>query len=147
MMSVLGCGDEDMALILKALGFREQRTTNEAGVETVQWLQRSRREERRPRPQKPEAAPRRNDGERKPEGDARADGGRRGQQGPRRDRTADGRDERPRGDFKKGEFKKGGHKKDDHKAHGKPPARKPEKPFVVDPDSPFAALSALKFKK
>jgi hypothetical protein len=24
---------------------------------------------------------------------------------------------------------------------------KPDKPFVVDPDSPFAALAALKFRK
>ena len=27
------------------------------------------------------------------------------------------------------------------------PPRRPEKPFVVDPDSPFAALAALKFRK
>jgi ATP-dependent RNA helicase SUPV3L1/SUV3 len=133
MMSVLGCGEEDMALILKSLGFREQRTKNEAGEETVQWLQRSRRDERRPRQSKPAPSQAKSDGERKHEGGKRHEGGRRNQHGPRRERGHEEREDRPKGEHRK--------------PHGKPAPRKPEKPFVVDPDSPFAALAALKFKK
>jgi superfamily II DNA/RNA helicase len=131
LMSVLGCGEEDLAQILRSLGFRDVRSTNEAGQEVVLWQQRPRRDERKPRP-KP--APR----------EARSDG-------PRPERT------------------KGAHRKGDQERRGKPASERPgsqqpgqsgqsrqpqqerpkrkEKPFVVDPDSPFAALAQLKFQK
>jgi len=125
LMSVLGCGEEDLAQILRSLGFREVRSKNEAGAEVVLWQQRQRREERRPRP-KPAAR------------EARSEA-------PRR--------ERHKGPpHKGGEARKGKGEGERERgpqgrpAHAGPPKRK-EKPFVVDPDSPFAALAQLKFQK
>ncbi|MFO0474003.1 MAG: helicase-related protein [Alphaproteobacteria bacterium] len=125
LMSVLGCGEEDLAQILRSLGFREVRSKNEAGAEVVLWQQRQRREERRPRP-KPAArearseAPRRERHKGPPHKGGEA-------------RTGKGEGERERGP-------------QGRPAHAGPPKRK-EKPFVVDPDSPFAALAQLKFQK
>ena len=127
LMSVLGCGEEDLAQILRALGFRETRQKNEAGVEVVLWQQRQRRDERRGRP--------------KPAREARGDD-------KRPERKA--RDERPVGEAKPGKGRRGGapdERSRKESPRDTPPPRRKEKPFVVDPDSPFAALAQLKFKK
>jgi ATP-dependent RNA helicase SUPV3L1/SUV3 len=123
LMSVLGCGEEDLAQILRSLGFRDVRSKNEAGEEVVLWQQRPRRDERKPRT-------------RPPQREARSDE-------PRRDR--------PKGAQRKGEHDRKGKDSQERPGHGRPqpsaaPKRK-EKPFVVDPDSPFAALAQLKFQK
>jgi ATP-dependent RNA helicase SUPV3L1/SUV3 len=123
LMSVLGCGEEDLAQILRSLGFRDVRSKNEAGEEVVLWQQRPRRDERKPRA-------------RPPQREARSDE-------PRRDR--------PKGAQRKGEHDRKGKDSQERPGHGRPqpsaaPKRK-EKPFVVDPDSPFAALAQLKFQK
>ncbi len=144
MMSVLGCGEEDLAQVLRGLGFREARVKNEAGEETTQWQQRPRREERRhkPRPQRTEAArpPRRAAVTAAPYGTPATEPAppkeervpqREERQAPRPEHKARGKDRKPR--------------RDDDK--DRPRERRPEKPFVVDPDSPFAALAALKFRK
>jgi ATP-dependent RNA helicase SUPV3L1/SUV3 len=123
LMSVLGCGEEDLAQILRSLGFRDVRSKNEAGEEVVLWQQRLRRDERKPR-------------SRPPAREARPDE-------PRRDR--------PKGAPRKGEQDRKGKGGDERPAKGRPqpsaPPRRKEKPFVVDPDSPFAALAQLKFQK
>ena len=146
MMSVLGCGEEDLAQVLRGLGFRETRVKNEAGEETTQWAQRARRDERRakPAPRKLESAhvPRRAVSPvvatpygqpaaepRVPESvsaPARAE-----RKGPKPEQKPRHNDRKPRRD-NEGE---------------RPRERRPEKPFVIDPDSPFAALAALKFQK
>lgn len=127
LMSVLGCGEDDLAQILRALGFRDTRTKTEAGEETVLWQQRMRRDERRVRA--------------KPKREARGDD-RRGERKTRDDQSA--------AEAKQGKGRKGGspdeRSRKDHQRENLPPRRK-EKPFVVDPDSPFAALAQLKFKK
>jgi len=123
LMSVLGCGEEDLAQILRSLGFRDVRSKNEAGEEVVLWQQRLRRDERKPR-------------SRPPARETRPDE-------PRRDR--------PKGAPRKGEQDRKGKGGDERPAKGRPqpsaPPRRKEKPFVVDPDSPFAALAQLKFQK
>ncbi|MEQ1866211.1 MAG: hypothetical protein ABL996_16360, partial [Micropepsaceae bacterium] len=145
MMSVLGCGEEDLAQVLRGLGFREAKVKNEAGEETTQWQQRARRDERRPKPaaRKPEAArPQRRQvnlvaapyGQpatepRPPESVAEPQ--RVAYKGPRPDHKPRPKDQKPR--------------RDDERERVKP--RRADKPFVVDPDSPFAALAALKFQK
>ena len=129
MMSVMGCGDDDLAQVLRALGFRDRREKNEAGEEVVHWNTRQKRDERRAKPQR-SPAPRRSavpvsapygapSGEPAAADAAPRQERKRKEHKPRKDE----RDDRPR------------------------PQRKPEKPFVVDPDSPFAALAALKFRK
>ncbi len=124
MMSVLGCGEEDLSLILRALGFRDVKSKNEAGEETTLWHQRHKREDRRPKPTVEKEAKRSGDHRRK---DRHAGGGKPG--GKRHDRRPASEGQAPQ-----------------HAPKPQPP-RKKEKPFVVDPDSPFAALAALKFQK
>jgi ATP-dependent RNA helicase SUPV3L1/SUV3 len=123
LMSVLGCGEEDLAQILRSLGFRDVRSKNEAGEEVVLWQQRPRRDERKPRA-------------RPPQREARPDE-------PRRDR--------PKGAQRKGEHDRKGKEGQERPGQGRPqpsgPPKRKEKPFVVDPDSPFAALAQLKFQK
>ena len=128
LMSVLGCGEDDLAQILRALGFRDTRSKTEAGEEVVVWQQRLRRDERR----------------------GRAKPGREARVGDRRD-DRKAREDQPAAEAKKGKGRKGGgsaderSRKDPHREN--PPPRRKEKPFVLDPDSPFAALAQLKFKK
>jgi hypothetical protein len=145
MMSVMGCGEEDLAHVLRGLGFRETKVKNEAGEETTQWQQRARREERRPKPapRKPDTArPQRRPAvlvaapygqpatEPRPV-EIRAEPARKAHTGPRPDHKPRPTDHKPR--------------RDDERERPKP--RRADKPFVVDPDSPFAALAALKFQK
>jgi ATP-dependent RNA helicase SUPV3L1/SUV3 len=153
MMSVLGCGEEDMAQVLRSLGFRDSKTKTEAGEETTQWQMRQRREERRPRPQRqqrrpqqrpaPSAAP-------APYGQptaevATAAPGEQAQQQRREHREHRGKDQRHKDHRSKDQGPKDHKPKQQHQQKDRP--RRPEKPFVVDPDSPFAALAALKFQK
>jgi ATP-dependent RNA helicase SUPV3L1/SUV3 len=131
MMSVLGCGEEDLALVLRSLGFRDQRTKNEAGEEVVQWQARQRRDERKTKPRQPQQhKPRRQATVSVPYG------------APSEEAPAapSGEAPKPRHEHKRKERK--GEREDKPR-----PQRRPEKPFVVDPDSPFAALAALKFRK
>ena len=113
---------------MRALGFRDVVAKNEAGVETTLWHQRHKREDRRPK-----AAPQ---GEARSE--ARAQGDKR-----RKERFAGvGAPASPRPDRRQPPAEAAANPK-----QGKPAPRKKDKPFVVDPDSPFAALAALKFQK
>ena len=123
MMSVLGCGDDDMAHILRSLGFRDVRIKSETGEETTQWQQRQRREESRQKPRPQRAAPKAPivTEQHKPEGLTAAK-------------------PKERREHKRVEPQK-------LRQNPERSPRRPEKPFVVDPDSPFAALSALKFQK
>ncbi|MCE9523432.1 MAG: disulfide oxidoreductase [Alphaproteobacteria bacterium] len=149
MMSVLGCGEEDLAHVLRGLGFREAREKNEAGEEILKWQLRPRREERRPkaRPTRPE--PQRNNARprssvpsampygqpatepTKPSVPARSEPSRAERKGPRPDHKPKPKDHGPRRENEGERVRE----------------RRPEKKFVVDPDSPFAALAALKFQK
>jgi ATP-dependent RNA helicase SUPV3L1/SUV3 len=133
MMSVLGCGEEDLSLILRALGFRDVTSKNEAGVETTLWHQRHKRDDRRPKAA-PQGEARRDEAR----GEARAAGDKR-----RKERFAGvGAPASPRPDRRQPPAEAAANPK-----QGKPAPRKKDKPFVVDPDSPFAALAALKFQK
>jgi ATP-dependent RNA helicase SUPV3L1/SUV3 len=133
MMSVLGCGEEDLSLILRALGFRDVTSKNEAGVETTLWHQRHKRDDRRPKTT-PQGETRRGEAR----GEARAAGDKR-----RKERFAGvGAPASPRPDRRQPPAEAAANPK-----QGKPAPRKKDKPFVVDPDSPFAALAALKFQK
>jgi len=128
MMSVMGCGEEDLVQILRALGFRDKRVTDEAGVETVQWQARQRREERRPkqRSQQPKrAATLASAPYGQPSVDAAA-------APAQHERKTDPRDQKRK-------------ERKPQRDHKPGPPRRPEKP--IDPDSPFAALAALKFRK
>jgi len=170
MMSVLGCGEEDMAQVLRSLGFRDVKSQNEAGEEITQWQQRPRRDEQQQRrPGKGRPHPARQSHERRPatpspEGAAAPAEGQPAAEQVARERPS-GKDRRERFSKKYEGQSKGAHqrgKQDDRGKNedrgkqderGKPrpqaekPQRRPEKPFVVDPDSPFAALAALKFQK
>jgi hypothetical protein len=123
MMSVLGCGDDDMAHILRSLGFRDVRIKSESGEESTQWQQRQRREDVRPKPRLQRAAPKAPivKERHKPE-------------------SLTGEKPKERREHKRAEPQK-------PRQNPERSPRRPEKPFVVDPDSPFAALSALKFQK
>ena len=128
MMSVLGCGEEDLAQVLRSLGFRDQKTKNEAGEEVVQWQARQRREERKAKPRPQQQQRRRQTTVSVPYG------------APSEAAPAASEAPKPRHEHKRKE------RKDERQDKPRPP-RRPEKPFVVDPDSPFAALAALKFRK
>jgi ATP-dependent RNA helicase SUPV3L1/SUV3 len=131
MMSVLGCGEEDLTHVLRALGFRDRQVKNEAGEETTEWSLRQRREERRPKP--------------RPQRPKRADVTAAAPYGAPSEAVAA---TSPRGDSSVPSRE---HKRKDRKPQRgeekQRPQRRPEKPHVVDPDSPFAALAALKFRK
>jgi ATP-dependent RNA helicase SUPV3L1/SUV3 len=160
MMSILGCGEEDLTLILRSIGFRDATEKKEDGSDVIVWKQRNRRDEReqhkrverkpfrKPRPDGQRAdAPRpeaqRTEGPRtdtpRPEGERQAKGPR-PDKGPRKEqRPPHGKQQR---DEQRGE-RQGDQRP---KSEQRPEARR-EKPFKVDPDSPFAALAALKFRK
>jgi superfamily II DNA/RNA helicase len=149
MMSVLGCGEEDLAAVLRGLGFRETKVKNEAGEETTQWQQRARREERRPkrtkRPEAPQRAQRAPQPIAMPYGQPTTDAA----PAPPSEQRAE---HKPRQEHKGRQDHKPRHKDKERKPRreeqsDRPRERRPEKPFVVDPDSPFAALAALKFRK
>ena len=169
MMSVLGCGEDDMAHVLRSLGFRDIKSQNEAGEEVTQWQQRPRRDEQQQRrPGKGRPHPARQAHDRRPATPA-AEGAAvpvDGQPAPEqaakehqsgRERQG-GKDRRERFSKKyegqsKGPQRGKPEERGKTEERGKPrpqaekPQRRPEKPFVVDPDSPFAALAALKFQK
>jgi ATP-dependent RNA helicase SUPV3L1/SUV3 len=133
MMSVLGCGEDDIAQVLRALGFRDAKAKNEAGEETTQWSQRQRRHER---PQKPQRS-KRHDHQAKravavavPYG-APAGAPEQQAQEPRQERQRHKEHRKPRRD-------------DERPLRERKPAPK-DKP--IDPDSPFAVLAALKLRK
>jgi ATP-dependent RNA helicase SUPV3L1/SUV3 len=136
MMSVLGCGEDDIAQVLRALGFRDTKVKNEAGEETTQWSQRLKRHERPQKPQRkrPEHQPKRAAAVAVPYG-APA-----GAAEPQAQEKRQERQDRPR------------HKDKDRKPRRddeRPPPRerKPHKEREPDPDSPFAVLAALKLRK
>jgi ATP-dependent RNA helicase SUPV3L1/SUV3 len=136
MMSVLGCGEDDIAQVLRALGFRDTKVKNEAGEETTQWSQRLKRHERPQKPQRkrPEHQPKRAPAIAVPYG-APA-----GAAEPQPQEKRQERQDRPR------------HKDKDRKPRRddeRPPPRerKPHKEREPDPDSPFAVLAALKLRK
>jgi hypothetical protein len=136
MMSVLGCGEEDLTQVLRSLGFRERKTTNEAGAEIVQWQTRPKREERRPKPR-----PNQQQQHHRPKRASTITAAPYG--APATDVAAKPAEAQqpPRHEHKRKD-RKGGERDDKPR-----PQRRPDKPFVVDPDSPFAALAALKFRK
>jgi hypothetical protein len=127
MMSVLGCGEDDLVFVLRALGFRDQSVKNQAGEEPIEWSSRTRRDERRakPRAQKPKRAimasvtPYGAPAETTPAAASETPA----REPKRKERKPQRHDEKPR------------------------PSRRPEKAPVADPDSPFAVLAALKFRK
>jgi ATP-dependent RNA helicase SUPV3L1/SUV3 len=141
MMSVMGCGEEDMAQILLALGFRSSTAKNEAGEEVTTWQVRQRRDERRPRPRPArdvaQAAPR---GEKR-EGEAHEGKGK-GQHERRPGRHKGGKE----GGKERGERRDGKQRPPQATGTDRPRPAPKEKPFKVDPDSPFAVLAALKLK-
>ena len=154
MMSILGCGEEDLTLILRAIGFRDAPEKKEDGTETVIWKQRNRRDERELH-KRVERKPFRK--QQKPEGQ-RAEGPR--PEGPRpeaqraqsprpegeREATGPRPDKGPRKDHRPRDGKQ---KREEQRPERKGEQRheRRDKPFKVDPDSPFAALAALKFRK
>jgi ATP-dependent RNA helicase SUPV3L1/SUV3 len=140
MMSVLGCGEDDIAQVLRSLGFRDTKVKNEAGEETVQWQQRLRRHER---PQKPQRKRRDQPRERKPAVAAAVPYGTPSvpaEVSATPAKPEHRRDERPR---HKDKDRK--HRRDDERPP--PRERKPQKEREPDPDSPFAVLAALKLRK
>jgi ATP-dependent RNA helicase SUPV3L1/SUV3 len=135
MMSVLGCGEDDIGQVLRSLGFRDTKVKNEAGVEVVHWQQRLRRQER---PQKPQR--KRHDAPRKPVATAAPYGAPSAPAEAAPAKAEHRRDDRPR------------HKDKDRKPRRddeRPPPRerRPQKEREPDPDSPFAVLAALKLRK
>ena len=135
MMSILGCGEEDLTLILRAIGFRDGSEKKEDGSETVVWKLRNRREERLVEP--PKRVERKPHRQPKPEG-TQKDGGRKG---PRPEKS------QPASDATAAEKPARPDKRQDRKNEPRASEQRREKPFKVDPDSPFAALAALKFRK
>jgi ATP-dependent RNA helicase SUPV3L1/SUV3 len=149
MMSILGCGEEDLTLILRSIGFRDAPEKKEDGTEVVVWKQRNRRDEReqhkrverKPFRKRPEAP--RSEGQ---PAEGQLQGGRPEAKVPGPDKGPRQR-QRPRhGKQEQGErTERKGDAHPERKAEQRPERR--EKPFKVDPDSPFAALAALKFRK
>lgn len=139
MMSVLGCGEDDIAQVLRSLGFRDTKVKNEAGEETTQWSQRTKRHERpqKPRPKRPEHQPKRAAAVAVPYG---------APAGPAEVRPAEPRPERQERHRHKDKDRKP--RRDDERPprQGKPQG-KPYKEREPDPDSPFAVLAALKLRK
>jgi ATP-dependent RNA helicase SUPV3L1/SUV3 len=139
MMSVLGCGEDDIAQVLRSLGFRDTKAKNEAGEETTLWSQRLKRHER---PQKPQRKRHEHQPKRAaavavpygaPAGPAEAQPQEARQERQERHRHKD-KDRKPRRDDERPQ------------RHGKPQP-KPYKEREPDPDSPFAVLAALKLRK
>lgn len=138
MMSVLGCGEDDIAQVLRALGFRDTKVKNEAGEETTQWAQHLRRHER---PQKPQRqrhaqAPKRAAAVAVPYGApaGSAEAAPQEQRAERPERQRNKEHRKPRRD-------------DDRPPRQQKPQGKPYKEREPDPDSPFAVLAALKLRK
>ncbi|MBI1213186.1 MAG: disulfide oxidoreductase [Alphaproteobacteria bacterium] len=138
MMSILGCGEEDLTLILRAIGFRDTREKAEDGTETVVWKQRNRREERELHGRGERKPFRKHKAEARPHGEGTRPEGEREAKGPRE--KGHRKDQRPR---------RGKHERDEQRQERKGEQRpeRREKPSKIDPDSPFAALAALKFRK
>ncbi|MBP6013696.1 MAG: DEAD/DEAH box helicase [Alphaproteobacteria bacterium] len=138
MMSVLGCGEDDLAQVLRGLGFRDIKVKNEAGEETTQWQQRERRRER---PSKP--PPKKHD-VRRPSPRVTAASAPYGapavEAGATPEKKAERHDNRPprHKDRKPQQDRKPAFEQ-------RPPRERKEKP--MDPDSPFAVLAALKLQK
>jgi ATP-dependent RNA helicase SUPV3L1/SUV3 len=129
MMSVLGCGEDDLTHVLRALGFRDRSAKNETGEETIEWSSRLRRDERRPKARPPQKARRASMAAVTPYG------------APAETVAAVAAAEAPAREPKRKERKP-------QRSEEKPrPQRRAEKPQVADPDSPFAVLAALKFRK
>jgi ATP-dependent RNA helicase SUPV3L1/SUV3 len=141
MMSVLGCGEDDIAQVLRSLGFRDAKGKNEAGEESVQWSQRLRRHERAPRPQR--KRPEHHQGKRAQPAIAVPYGA---PAGPAEAQPPEPRAERQDRHRHKDKDRKP--RRDDERPprQGKP-AGKPYKEREPDPDSPFAVLAALKLRK
>jgi ATP-dependent RNA helicase SUPV3L1/SUV3 len=129
MMSVLGCGEDDLAQVLRTLGFRDRSVKDDAGVETIEWSARLRRDERRVKARPPQKARRPNMAAVTPYG-ASAE-----------TVVAAAATETPSREPKRKE------RKPQRSEDKQRPPRRPEKPSVADPDSPFAVLAALKFRK
>jgi ATP-dependent RNA helicase SUPV3L1/SUV3 len=171
MMSILGCGEEDLTLILRAIGFRDTQEKKEDGTEAVIWKQRNRREERelhkrverkpfrKPKPDGQRAEAARPEGERQAKGPPQ-DKGPSQDRGPSQDKSppqdkSPSQHKGPRKDHRqhhgKGERAEAGPERKGEQRHerkgGEQRQERREKPFKVDPDSPFAALAALKFRK
>ena len=142
MMSVLGCGEEDLTQVLRSLGFRERKTTNEAGAEVVQWQTRQRREERRPSKPRPQQQPQQHHRSKRASAITAAPYGAPATEVVAAKPAEAQQQQPPRHEHKRKDHRKGGERDDKPR-----PPRRAEKPFVVDPDSPFAALAALKFRK
>jgi ATP-dependent RNA helicase SUPV3L1/SUV3 len=132
MMSVLGCGEDDIAQVLRALGFRDAKVKNEAGEETTLWQQRTKRPERGPRPQR-KRPEHHHQSKRAPAPVAVPYGAPPGEP-PKAEPKAERADKRPPR-----------HKDRKPQHEPRPPRERKEKP--MDPDSPFAVLAALKLRK
>ena len=114
----------------------ERVKANEAGAEVVQWQTRPRREERRPKP-RPQQQPQQHHRPKRASTITAAPYG-----APATEVAAKPAEAQPPRHEHKRKDRKGGERDDKPR-----PQRRPDKPFVVDPDSPFAALAALKFRK
>ncbi|MFM9864511.1 MAG: helicase-related protein [Micropepsaceae bacterium] len=136
MMSVLGCGEDDIAQVLRSLGFRDAKVKNEAGEETTLWQQRTKRPERGPRPQR--KRPEHHQPRRAPAPVAVPYGAPAGE-APKPEVKAERPDNRP----PRHKDRKPQDRKPQHEP--RPPRERKEKP--MDPDSPFAVLAALKLRK
>ena len=159
MMSILGCGEEDLTLILRSIGFRDTQEKKADGSDSVIWKLRNRREERQNdnsaverksfRKQRPQAAAR-GDGASEPQPKAphvaRSDGEHHAK-GPRLDTRSETRPDKGPRKGPRPQHKKPDEQRAERKSEQRPAEPRREKPFKVDPDSPFAALAALKFRK
>jgi ATP-dependent RNA helicase SUPV3L1/SUV3 len=139
MMSVLGCGEDDIAQVLRALGFRDTKVKNEAGEETTQWSQRQRRQER---PQKQQHRQRQGQAPKRAVASAAPYGA---PAGPAEAQPAEQRQDRPERQRHKEHRKP--RRDDDRPPRQHKPQGKPHKEREPDPDSPFAVLAALKLRK
>lgn len=138
MMSVLGCGEDDIAQVLRSLGFRDTKTKNEAGEETTLWQQRTKRPERGPKPQR-KRPEQQQQARRTPQSIAVPYGAPPGE-APKPEAKAERPDNRPpRHKDRKPQHEQ----RPQHEP--RPPRERKEKP--MDPDSPFAVLAALKLRK
>lgn len=134
MMSVLGCGEDDIAQVLRALGFRDAKSKNEAGEETTLWQQRIKRAERGPRPQR--KRPEQHHQAKRASAPIAVPYGAPPGEPPKAEAKPERQDHRP---------PRHKDRKPQHEHQPRPPRERKEKP--MDPDSPFAVLAALKLRK
>ena len=171
MMSIVGCSGDEFESLLRALNFRQVRRRDEAtGAEVLRWRPQRRRDAERgtqsrgPQtrgPRAPRPTPegevsegarvrrldtrRRRDEEPKPEGAP----GKAEQDGPRRERGPKEHHHAGKRPDKRGDKRPDHRNKDDRRPRPDSPDRRTEAPDrrrdrPYDPDSPFAALAALK---